>query len=537
MTQTYQEYLLILLEHYTSNFGPQISSYALVMILPETVLLLSLLVIIATLGLLYKTSSAGLLLMRLKSISYYSLLISLSLLCLTFVLIVRDTGLGGSFAFFQNTYVITAYTQTLKIVVILSLLVIYRYLPIFLSSKHVSNAGELPLLLHISLLLAFIIVSSAHFVVLLLALEGFSLVLYILTTIDRSHGGITAAVKYFTFGTLGSLLLLWGVVHYYALFPNLLYGSVSAATEYALIYSFDTLVTSYNFAGTSIILGFLIKLGAAPTHQWVPDVYAGSHLIITAFFATVVKVIIFMLLCYVSLFVQTNLIVSVFAISSLFVGTFVTLRQVEIKRFLAYSSITHVGFLLVGDLSSSYVYLLTYVCSSLLFFSILLSTSLSSKEVVYFADLRLVKKSGLLSTALLVISLASMAGLPPFSGFFGKYLVWNSLLEDIYLFNSPDSYLFLVISVSLTLLTIFYYTRLIVYVYISSDSDTAQGTFISSFSWEQIFLAVVVTFWVFLQPKLMTLIVSVTYSLSLINIPYGSSLISGLATTLFYGTY
>ena len=226
----------------------------------------------------------------------------------------------------------------------------------------------------------------------------------------------------------------------------------------------------------------------------MPDVYAGSHLVVTTFFATVVKVVVFMLFCYVSIFVQATPIVFVFALSSLFVGTFATIRQVEVKRFLAYSSITHVGFLLIGDFSSGYLYLLTYVCSSLLFFSVLLSCSLAGREIIYLGDLRFVKKTGVLIPALLVVSLSSMAGLPPFSGFFGKYLVWGSLLEDIYLFNSVYSYFFLTSSVLLTLLTIFYYVRLVVYIYVSSDNEAVPVVFYAVCSWQQALLALVITF-------------------------------------------
>ena len=249
----------------------------------------------------------------------------------------------------------------------------------------------MPLLLQISASLSLTIASCVNFAILLLALEGFSLLLYVVTTIDRSHGGVVAAVKYFTFGTLGSIFLLWGVVHLYTLAPSLAYNTTR------LLYDYNNLITnemsnSLEFCSTVILIGLLIKLGAAPLHQWVPDVYSGAPLLITALFATIVKLLIFSVFLRVGYIMNNGLVVDLFAICSLLVGSFITLQQVEIKRFLAYSSITHVGFLLIGDLSASFIYLLTYLCSTLLFFSVLLTVKNYNHELVYLTDLRVLKK-------------------------------------------------------------------------------------------------------------------------------------------------
>jgi NADH-quinone oxidoreductase subunit N len=126
----------------------------------------------------------------------------------------------------------------------------------------------------------------------------------------------------------------------------------------------------------------------------VPDVYTGVPMVITLFFATVVKFIIFIVFFRATMYFNSNLLIDFFIISSLAVGSLLTLRQLEIKRFLAYSSITHVGFLLMGDLVASLVYIITYICASLLLFSVLLTTRLYKKELVYLSDLRAIKKSG-----------------------------------------------------------------------------------------------------------------------------------------------
>jgi len=287
------------------------------------------------------------------------------------------------------------YTQTVKLVLIMIILCLYLYLPSMILSRQLVNLGELPLLLHISICLALTIISVTNFALLLLALEGFSLILYILTTMDRTLGGIIAAVKYFSFGTLGSVFLFWGAVHFYALVPSLSYNIMYFLLDYSNTYNSIPLGGSLSFASNLMLLGLLVKLGAAPLHQWVPDVYAGSHMLITAYFATAVKFLIFMIFCRLAYHCNIGSTVEIFASLSLIIGSILTLRQLEIKRFLAYSSITHVGFLLIGDLSASFIYILTYICSSLLFFSILLSARQCGHELVYISDLRFVKQGGL----------------------------------------------------------------------------------------------------------------------------------------------
>jgi NADH-quinone oxidoreductase subunit N len=112
------------------------------------------------------------------------------------------------------------------------------------------------------------------------------------------------------------------------------------------------------------------------------------------------------------------------ALASLIVGCFGTLRQLDIKRFLAYGSIAHTGYLLMGDITATYTYLATYILTSFLFFSVLLNTRLNGREIIHLSDLRFVGQSGnLLDRSILVMVLASMAGLPPFGGFYGKMLV------------------------------------------------------------------------------------------------------------------
>jgi NADH:ubiquinone oxidoreductase subunit 2 (subunit N) len=207
--------------------------------------------------------------------------------------------------------------------------------------------------------------------------------------------------------------------------PTLNYKAIFFAVDFANIQSFNKigLLSNFEHPMSLILIGFLVKLGAAPFHIWVPDVYAGSHTIVTAFFSTIVKFILFMFFIKFYIFFNNNLIINIAATFSLILGTILTLRQLEIKRFIAYSSITHLGFLLICDFYSSYIYILTYIISLLLFFCVLLNIKLYGHELIYFNDLRLLKKTGQLNNLFLIVSTLSMAGIPPLSGFFGKFLV------------------------------------------------------------------------------------------------------------------
>lgn len=167
----------------------------------------------------------------------------------------------------------------------------------------------------------------------------------------------------------------------------------------------------------------MLKLGAAPTHQWVSDVYAGSHLYVTAFFSTFVKFVLFVVFARAAVYFNSDSLVKLFIFASLIVGCVMSVRQAELKRLLAYSSIVHVAFLLMGDSTSSTIYLLTYVCSSLLLFSVLLTVEAAGREVIYLSDLRLIRGTSYFQVFCFAIALASSAGLPPFAGFYGKFLV------------------------------------------------------------------------------------------------------------------
>jgi NADH-quinone oxidoreductase subunit N len=524
MSLNLQQHVLSILQHQSglgfmgvqvrSVFGDAvqtsvINSALYLFLLADASLYVGVVAVIGVLGTYYARFTA-------RQLSIVLLRVSGGFIYCAVVLNLLGLGVGSDFistcsiSLFEGSYTYTLWSQISKLIMLLTLGALYTLFPAVLQSK--MRLIELPLLLQVSAALCATIISSTNFALLLLALEGFSLTLYIMTALGRTYGGVTAAVKYFAFGTLGSVFLFWGTVHIYALVPSLSFEVANVLLLKAHDESHE-LSTALNFATTAIAFGFMLKLGAAPAHQWVADVYAGAHMYITAFFSVFVKLVLFVVFLQLAARFNSDTLLVQFTLFSLAVGCFMSINQTEIKRFLAYSSIVHVAFLFMGDTSAALIYLLSYVVSSLVIFSVLLSAQLGGKELIYMNDLKFLRGSSLFNVWCIVVALASSAGLPPFAGFYGKFLVWTSLIEDIYISNSLDSYCILFVSISISLVTIYYYMRIIAYLFVGEDSQDKCST--SNFLTQpaqrpailsQAAISFVVLFWTFLQPYILPIV-------------------------------
>lgn len=393
-------------------------------------------------------------------------------------------------------------------------LVVFAVLHAFgLSSSTSKNNSEVVILTYVVACFSWVLLEVEDFALLIVCLEGFSLSLYILATTGRTYGSISAAVKYFVFGTLGSIFLYWGSLCVFETLGTMQLDAVKELTSFVNSNtSFSKDSSKLIWAQTLILLGFLVKLGAAPMHQWVADVYSGAPIFITAFYSTFIKLVLFVLfLRFATSFTSTKEI-EYAAIFSLIIGCFGTLRQVEVKRFLAYSSITHTGYLLMGDLTAAYVYLVTYLLASLMVFSVLINLKLNSKEVIYLTDLRFV---GQLNTpmprVILTTSLASMAGLPPFAGFYGKMAVWTSLIEDIYLFNDFWSYTLFAANILTSLIAMFYYMQVMCILFVNNEAikkDLVTYSKSETLFYIQSVGVLLLTLWTFLMPSFLNLLLT-----------------------------
>jgi len=307
--------------------------------------------------------------------------------------------------------------------------------------------------------------SSYSIVSVFLSLELQSFCFYILAAFKKdSIYSTEAGLKYFLLGGFSSAIVLFG--------SSLLYG-FTGTTNFQELY----IVVSSAYYGSSIIhlsgffilTGFLFKLGAFPFHAWMPDVYEGSPTSSSIFFAVASKAALF-LVC--SRFLQLNINDTVFfwqylvigcGFLSILFGSFLGIKQRKLKRLLAYSSISHVGYLLLALATVSFegfhalfFYLFFYMISAILVWSIVINMqcSLSSSRSITLSDLcALLLNNGVLSLSFL-IAIFSMAGVPPLVGFYAKLSIFLSVINSNY-------FVFVVLAFLITVISAFFYLRLL----------------------------------------------------------------------------
>jgi NADH-quinone oxidoreductase subunit N len=410
----------------------------------------------------------------------YSVCLSwLTILSLVFlvILFIQSAGIGQESFLFGNHYLKTdhlTYWKLLLTVTFIGVLILsleyqkYENLAVF----------EYPLLFFIAFLAILFLMSENIFLSFYLALEAQSLSLYILAGFARKNELSTeAAVKYFILGVLASGVLLLGISFIY-----MVYGTFNFV-DLHLIYATPTLTKPLgDFGLILVVIALMFKLAAAPFHIWSPDVYEGAPLPSTIFFATVVKLtsIVICSRILLDVFVNTALwypVVSLCSILSLAFGAFGTLYQAKLKRFIAYSGITHIGFVLmcfccVPDkaMSSLAFYAVVYLMTmlGLLGVSICLIDSRGpflNKRLIYLADFSLLIKKNLLLAMSGILFLFSLAGIPPVAGFFAKFYVIFSLVNS-------NVYFLAMFGLLTSVLTSFYYIRLIRTMAFATSSPT-----------------------------------------------------------------
>ena len=377
------------------------------------------------------------------------------------------------FSWLNSYYILVS-----KILILLLTLVV-----LFISKRKITSFSKLnyfiefPLVIGFSVLFMFLLSSSYDFFGAYLTIEGLSLTLYILASL--LHQGIISvesAIKYFSIGAIASGTLLLGIV--------ILFG---------LIGSLDFLEIQ-NYIGSDILLGsifevkfsliliffaFFFKISAFPCHVWVADVYEGIWSPITAFFAIVIKacLLLFFIRILFDVFLNTLIIFKplfiIVSIGSIVIGSFSALKQVRIKRFLAYTSISQVGFILLGvssgnilGLSASLMYLILYIIMNILFFTIFLNIEhiILKKNIVYLSDLYGLSCYTNETGKHLAVTILSMAGLPPFGGFIGKLFLYFAIIE-------AHLDLVLIISLIMSLISTYYYLNFVRYLFFEKHSE------------------------------------------------------------------
>lgn len=321
---------------------------------------------------------------------------------------------------------------------------------------------EFPVLIVLATLGMLLMISANDMIALYMGLELQSLALYVIAAINRDNVRSTeAGLKYFVLGALSSGMLLYGI--------SLVYGYTghTGFDEIAEVLSNGERQLGLVFGLVFLLAGLAFKISAVPFHMWTPDVYEGAPTPVTAFFAAAPKVAAMALLIRVTMGTFEGIandwqqIIVFISLASMVLGAFAAIGQKNIKRLMAYSSIAHMGFALVGLAANSeagvrgvIIYMIIYMVMTLGTFAFILSMRRDGKNVEQIDDLAGLASSSVVLATLLTIQMFSLAGIPWLAGFFGK---WYTFLAAI----DAGLYPLAIIGVLASVVGAFYYLRII----------------------------------------------------------------------------
>ena len=406
---------------------------------------------------------------------------------------------------FLDSFIRDGFSNYFKILILISSLFVLNSSKNFITENNLDKF-EYPIIILLSILGMFFMVSANDIILFYLGLELQSLSLYILASIDRDNlRSSESGIKYFVLSALSSGLLLYGC--------SLLYG-FTGSTNFDLI---ANQLSKENigavFAMVFILVGLAFKVSAVPFHMWTPDVYEGAPTSITNYFAVVPKVaglallIKFMLIPFSNILIEWQTIFIFISIASMILGAVAAIVQKNIKRLLAYSSIGHIGYALAGvatgeisGYESSIIYISIYVIMNIGAFSCLYLLKKDGQYKENISDLSgISKKHPLLAISFLII-LFSMAGVPPLGGFFAKFYVFTAVLEQ-------KMYALAIIGLLTTVISAFYYLKIIKTIYFD-DSIITFETVKNKTAQVSIFLSCSILLTFFLYPAILSNIVN-----------------------------
>ncbi len=393
----------------------------------------------------------------------FNLVFNLSSIIILVTIAIIFNNPNSSEKIFLDSFSRDAYSNFFKILILISSLFVLNSSKAFIIDNKLEKF-EYPIIILLSILGMFFMVSSNDIILFYLGLELQSLSLYILASIDRDNlRSSESGIKYFVLSALSSGLLLYGC--------SLLYGFTGST-------NFDLIANELNkenigavFAMVFILVGLAFKVSAVPFHMWTPDVYEGAPTSITSYFAVVPKVaglavlIKFMYIPFSNILLEWQTIIIFISLASMILGAVAAIGQTNIKRLLAYSSIGHIGYALAGvatgvisGYESAIVYIAIYVIMNVGAFSCLYLLKKDGEYKEKISDLSgISKKHPILAISFLVI-LFSLAGIPPLGGFFAKFYVFTAVLEQ-------KMYALAIIGLLTTVISAFYYLKIIKTIY------------------------------------------------------------------------
>jgi len=376
---------------------------------------------------------------------------------------------------FSGAYVVDSMSATLKCWILLIAIGGFVYTRDYIRDRDIAN-GEYYVLGLFGVVGMMIMTSSNNLLTIYLGLELLALSLYAMVALYRSSAEASeAAMKYFVLGALASGMLLYGMSMVYGAT-----GSLDLQTISSVLVATDAASTGARFGLTFIIVGLAFKLGAVPFHMWVPDVYDGAPTSVTLYISTAPKIaafamIIRLLVDGLEMFASDwQLMLAILAALSLVVGNLLAIAQRNIKRMLAYSTISHVGFLLLGMVaadpegySAAMFYAITYAMTTLAAFGVLLVLSRNGEEAVMLDDLAGLFRRNALAATVMMLAMISLAGVPPLVGFYAKLSVLKAVISAGYLWLA-------ILAVVMSVIGAFYYLRAIKLMFFDEPVDATD---------------------------------------------------------------
>lgn len=348
-----------------------------------------------------------------------------------------------------------------------------------------TNVAEYYCLILFSLTGALMVSAYHNFAMLFIGIEVMSVALYILVGIRRTDfGSNEASLKYFLMGAFSTGFLLFGI--------TLIYGAtgtfdITGVRQYLI--DNPQQISPYFYGGILLLLvGLCFKVGAAPFHFWTPDVYEGAPILVTTYMSTVVKVASFagFLRLFSYVFVPLHdfwtPVLLVVIVITLFIGNITAMMQASFKRMLAYSSISHAGYMLFAivalgptSTSSIFLYAIAYSLSSIAAFAglILVKRAKGSDQFIAFNGLG---KTSPFLAFVITVAMLSLAGIPLTAGFIGKFMMFNTVMQDYHV-------ILLIVAVVNAAIGVYYYLRVVVHMYFKTEEEEG-GTVIIPWSFK-----------------------------------------------------
>jgi NADH-quinone oxidoreductase subunit N len=385
---------------------------------------------------------------------------------------------------FSNMYVDDLLGDLLKLLLYLTVLVVLFYSRGYVLDRPQMAKGEFYTLTLFATLGMMVMISANHFLTVYIGIELLSLSLYAMVALNRDSISATeAAMKYFVLGALASGLLLYGMSMIYGATGTL---EISAVAE--RLSSAQANETILTFGVVFLVSGIAFKLGVVPFHMWIPDVYHGAPTSVTLLIASAPKLAAFAIV--IRMLVNGLMVVSqdwqsmllILAVLSMAVGNFAAIAQTNLKRMLAYSAISHMGFMLLGMVtgvvggdaryvmnaySSSMFYVITYVLTSAGTFGMILLLARSGFESEEISDFAGLNKRSPWFAAVMMMMMFSMAGVPFFVGFFAKFSVLQAVVAAGYLWLA-------IAAVFFSLVGAYYYLRIVKVMYFDPPASTSR---------------------------------------------------------------